>query len=86
MYLALGVAGEAGELADKVKKIYRDESGIITGELQKKLQLELGDILWYIAEMANYLELDLDAVAQANLEKIEDRKQRGTIGWEGENR
>ena len=80
-YPALGLAGEAGEVANKVKKIIRD------GKLDKSaLGAEIGDCLWYIAALCRDLNLDLGEIAKANLEKLQDRKARGTLKGSGEKR
>ena len=80
-YPALGLAGEAGEVANKVKKIIRD------GKLDKPaLVAEIGDCLWYIAALCRDLNVDMEDVAKANLEKLYNRKQRGTLQGSGDNR
>ena len=80
-YPALGLAGEAGEVANKVKKIIRD------GKLDKSsLGAEIGDCLWYIAALCRDLNLDLGEIAKANLEKLQDRKARGTLKGSGDKR
>jgi NTP pyrophosphatase (non-canonical NTP hydrolase) len=80
-YPALGLAGEAGEVANKVKKIIRD------GKLDKTaLKGEIGDCLWYIAALCRDLNIDLGDVAKANLEKLQDRKARGTLKGSGDTR
>ena len=86
-YTALGLAGEAGEIANKVKKFIRD--GYTPEELPEKLnQLkdELGDVLWYVAAMAKVLEIDLETVASNNLNKLKSRMERGTLSGSGDNR
>ena len=80
-YPALGLSGEAGEVANKVKKIIRD------GKLDKSaLGAEIGDCLWYIAALCRDLNLDLGEIAKANLEKLQDRKARGTLKGSGDKR
>ena len=80
-YPALGLAGEAGEVANKVKKVIRD------GKLDKaSLKAEIGDCLWYIAALCRDLNVDLGDIAKANLEKLQDRKARGTLKGSGDNR
>jgi len=80
-YPALGLAGEAGEVANKVKKIIRD------GKLDKSaLGAEIGDCLWYIAALCRDLNLDLGEIAKSNLEKLQDRKARGTLKGSGDKR
>ena len=81
VYPALGLAGEAGEVAEKVKKHIRD--GVLNVEDLKK---ELGDVLWYLAAIASDLGLNLDDVAESNLQKLRSRQARGVIGGNGDNR
>lgn len=83
-YPALGLAGEAGEVANKVKKIYRDD---ISGyEMRDEVAAELGDVMWYLAAVATEFGLDLDVIAQTNLMKLESRRARGVIGGSGDTR
>lgn len=82
----LGLVGESAEVADKFKKIYRDNQGKLTPEQLKDIQKELGDVLWYIQALCNYLGLSLEDVAQGNLDKLLDRKARGTLHGSGDNR
>ena len=86
IYPTLGLCGEAGEVADKVKKVIRDREGQFTPEVIAALQLELGDVLWYVAQLATELGLDLDAIAQANLDKLASRAARNVIAGDGDNR
>lgn len=72
-YPALGLAGEAGEVANLVKKIQRDHNGSLTPEMRSKLIDELGDVLWYIAAMCVELQISLDYVAGRNVEKLQKR-------------
>jgi NTP pyrophosphatase (non-canonical NTP hydrolase) len=83
-YTSLGLAGEAGEYTDKIKKVLRDDNG----EIRKRddLLLELGDALWYIAQNAQELGSTLEEVAQMNIAKLNSRQLRGTIGGSGDNR
>ena len=86
IYTALKLAGEAGEVAEKVGKIMRDGEGEPTDADITALRAELGDVLWYVAMMADDLGLSLSDVAAANLEKLASRKARGTIQGSGDNR
>ncbi len=86
VYPALGLCGEAGEVAEKVKKAIRDDGGILTPERREALAAELGDVLWYVAQVATEAELDLDAVATANLEKLRSRQERAVLQGSGDRR
>lgn len=85
-YPTLGLTGEAGEVAEHVKKSIRDDGGAVTDERRGALSKELGDVLWYLAQLATELELDLDEVAQANLDKLLSRQQRGVLSGSGDDR
>ena len=82
----LGLVGEAGETADKFKKIIRDKNGEISGEDREELVKELGDTLWYVATVARYLDVKLSEVAGKNVEKLESRYVRNRLSGEGDNR
>lgn len=75
-YPTLGLAGEAGEVANIVKKIQRDFGGEITGETRAKLKDELGDVLWYISACADELGLTLEEIAEFNVEKLAKRHNK----------
>lgn len=85
-YPALGLAGEAGEVAEHAKKAIRDDAGEVSDERRAKMSKELGDVLWYVAQLASELELDLDEVARANLDKLLSRQQRGVLSGSGDDR
>ncbi|MCP4220082.1 MAG: nucleoside triphosphate pyrophosphohydrolase family protein [bacterium] len=86
VYPVLGLTGEAGEVAEKVKKVIRDKQGIIDDETRASLKKELGDVLWYIAMLCRELGLTMDEVARGNVEKLRDRKNRKVIHGQGDNR
>lgn len=86
LYPVLGLSNESGEFLGKIKKVFRDNNGIIDEKTKKDLGGELGDILWYIAETCTQLDLDLESVAMDNIEKLLSRKARGKIGGSGDNR
>ena len=73
-------------MADKVKKVLRDQGGEFSAEVIAALQLELGDVLWYVAQLATELGLELDQVAQANLDKLASRSARNVISGSGDSR
>ncbi len=82
----LGLTGEAGETADKDKKIIRDKKGEPTEEDRAAIVKELGDVLWYVASISRYLGVSLSEVAEKNINKLEDRYQRNTIHGHGDER
>ncbi len=84
VYPTLGLVNEAGEVAGKVKKIFRDHDGVVTQADRDALTLELGDVLWYLAELCTRLDIRLDDVAARNIEKLRGRKQRGTLKGSGD--
>ena len=86
IYPTLGLCGEAGEVADKVKKVLRDQNGAFSPEVIAALELELGDVLWYVAQLATELGLDLEDIASANLEKLASRAARNVIAGSGDTR
>ena len=86
IYPTLGLVNEAGEVAGKIKKVFRDKNGEISPETREALKAELGDVLWYLAQTCTELELSLDEVAEYNLTKLLDRQARGKIHGDGDNR
>jgi NTP pyrophosphatase (non-canonical NTP hydrolase) len=86
VYPTLGLSGEAGEVADIIKKVIRDDDGEISEEKMRNLKKELGDVLWYISSLATELGLSLDDIAAGNIEKLLSRKERGVLGGSGDNR
>ena len=82
----LGLVGEAGEIAEKFKKIVRDKNGVVSEEDKADIEKELGDVLWYISALADYLSLTLDEVANKNIEKLFSRRDRGVQKGSGDNR
>ena len=82
----LGLAGEAGETADKVKKVLRDKGGCATDEDKKEIVKELGDVIWYVASIARYLDVPFSEVAKMNVEKLTSRKERNKLHGAGDNR
>lgn len=86
VYPTLGLVNEAGEVAGKVKKIFRDKNGEISEQDREALKQELGDVLWYLAQIATEIGVGLDEVASANLSKLFDRLERGKIRGDGDTR
>lgn len=95
VYPALGLAGEAGEVVDKVKKLIRDDhmpldehfhTNDLDYELREELAKELGDVLWYVALIADDIGFSLSDIATMNLEKLESRQRRGRLSGSGDNR
>jgi NTP pyrophosphatase (non-canonical NTP hydrolase) len=82
----LGLVGESGEIAEKFKKIYRDQDGKITHEQVESLKKELGDVLWYLDVLSEYLGIPFDEIAQQNINKLHSRKKRNVIKGSGDNR
>jgi len=85
-YPALGLAGETGEVCEQIKKALRDDEGEFTTERLEALRKELGDVLWYVANLAADLCLDLDTIAAVNIQKLQDRQKRGVLKGEGDER
>lgn len=86
IYPTLGLAGEAGEVAEKIKKVIRDKSGIIDKETKEEIKKELGDVLWYVSQIASELKIPLNDIAEKNIEKLFSRLKRGKIKGSGDNR
>lgn len=84
-YTSLGL-GEVGEVQGKVKKILRDKDGIVDDAARLAISKELGDVLWYVSQLATELDLDLDDVADGNIAKLFDRRNRGVIAGDGDDR
>ena len=86
IYPTLGLTGEAGEVANKVKKIIRDGSNFKDEKLVSEIKAEIGDCLWYIAVLANDFDIKLSDIASTNLEKLANRKKNNTIHGSGDTR
>lgn len=84
--LGLGIAGEAGEVAEKLKKSIRDDGATISDERKQMLKNEIGDVLWYVSQLSRTLGFSLSEVAQHNVDKLWERHQRGVIRGSGDNR
>ena len=86
VYPALGLAGEAGEVAEKVKKLVRDDEGVVSENKLGDIMKELGDVLWYVSQIASEFDLSLEQVAELNIEKLQDRAKRGKLKGSGDDR
>ena len=86
IYPVLGLVGEAGEVAEKIKKVIRDDDGEMTDVKREEIKKELGDVLWYIAQLSTELGLSMGEVAQLNIDKLASRKERGVLAGSGDDR
>jgi NTP pyrophosphatase (non-canonical NTP hydrolase) len=87
IYPALGLAGESGEVCEKIKKWLRDENGeVMSEERRQLLKKEIGDVLWYVASLSTDLGFSMDEIANENIEKLFSRKDRGVLKGSGDNR
>mgnify|MGYP001485911824 CR=1 FL=1 len=86
IYPALGLCSEAGEVAGKVKKCIRDHNGAITPADCEKIADEIGDVLWYIAALAQDIRIPMSMIAKRNVEKLKDRRERGVLAGSGDDR
>lgn len=86
LYPALGLCGEAGEVAEHVKRLVRDDGGELTPQRRAALSKELGDVLWYVAQLASEAGLELDAIAAENLDKLASRRRRAVLHGSGDER
>lgn len=86
IYPTLGLVGETGEVAEKIKKALRDDNGLVSAEKKVELQKELGDVLWYLSQLASELGLSLEEIAAGNLAKLQSRHVRGVLHGSGDNR
>lgn len=86
VYPTLGLSGETGEVAEKIKKVIRDKNSIIDDTTRMEITKELGDVLWYLSQLASELDVSLDDIAKTNLEKLFSRMERDKLHGEGDNR
>ena len=86
VYPALGLVNEAGEVAGKVKKAIRDDNGLITDERRQNIKEEMGDVLWYLSQLATELDISLEEIAKVNIAKLRSRAERNALRGDGDNR
>lgn len=86
VYPTLGLSGESGEVAEKIKKVLRDKRGVIDETTKQEIAKELGDVMWYVSQLASELGLSLENIADGNLKKLFSRKDRGVLTGNGDNR
>lgn len=86
IYPSLGLLSEAGEVAGKVKKMIRDDEGVLTEGRRSEIKAEVGDVLWYTAQICTELGFSFEEVAKENLDKLLSRKERGVLSGSGDQR
>ncbi len=86
IYPTLGLAGESGEVAEKIKKVLRDNNGVVGEKEKEEIKKELGDVLWYLAQIATELNLSLEEIADFNIKKLKSREKRDKLHGNGDNR
>lgn len=86
IYPSLGLAGETGEVCEKVKKVIRDNDGVFSDEKKQELAKEIGDVLWYVANLSNDIGFTLEDIALMNRDKLFSRKERNVLHGSGDNR
>jgi len=86
LLIMTGLAGETGEIAEKVKKIFREKDGKPSKEDKERLKKELGDSLWYLSELARYFDIELADIAETNITKLADRSRRDVLRGSGDDR
>jgi len=86
VYPLIGLQGEVGEVSEKIKKVFRDDGGKLTKVKREEIKKELGDVLWYLAQISKELRLKFSDVAKANLDKLASRQVRGRLHGSGDNR
>ncbi|HMI09424.1 MAG TPA: nucleoside triphosphate pyrophosphohydrolase family protein [Candidatus Saccharimonadales bacterium] len=85
-HLVLGLVGETGEIAEKVKKVVRDNDDFMAAIDVEDLKKELGDVMWYVAVLADHFDIPLEEIAEKNIAKLASRKERGVLRGSGDNR
>jgi len=86
VYPVLGMMGESGEVAEKIKKVWRDKNNVISDTDKLEIKKEMGDVLWYLSQLATELQIDFDDVANTNVLKIQSRLERNKLNGDGDNR
>lgn len=86
VYPVLGLCGETGEVAEKFKKLFRDNGGILDESKKQEIKKELGDVLWNIAQISTEMGMSFDDVASFNVEKLRSRQERTALHGDGDNR
>ena len=86
IYPTLGLVGESGEVAEKIKKLLRDHNGVLDDEMRHAIALEISDVAWYLATLSYELGFTLQEIAEMNYEKLQSRKRRNKIHGDGDNR
>jgi len=86
LYYTMGIAGETGELMEKIKKLFRDNNGIIDNDFKSALIKEMGDVQWYMARLADQFDIDFEVIFRTNVKKLQSRKKRNKLHGDGDDR
>jgi len=86
LYYVLGIAGESGEIMEKIKKLFRDKKGIIDKDFKEDITKEMGDVQWYMARLCDWFDIEFEDVFVKNVEKLQSRKVRGKLHGDGDDR
>jgi len=86
LYYVLGVAGESGEMMEKIKKLFRDKNGVIDDEFRDAIVKEMGDVQWYMARLADWFDIDFEVIFRTNIKKLQSRQKRNKLHGDGDNR
>lgn len=86
LYYVMGIAGEAGEISEKFKKLFRDKKGIVDEDFKNIVIKEMGDVQWYMARLCSQFDIPFETVFTTNIEKLASRKKRGKLHGDGDER
>jgi NTP pyrophosphatase (non-canonical NTP hydrolase) len=86
LYYVLGIAGESGELSEKIKKLFRDKNGVIDSEFNELIIKEMGDVQWYMARLCDAFDIEFETIFVENIKKLQSRKERNKLQGDGDER